>query len=59
MGTYYWLVYGLQLDFLYFVYIHFYIDHCYYVLFVVNFQSKIINTLLFTRKLEITLTQLI
>jgi len=59
MGTYYWLVYGLQLDFLYFVYIHFYIDHCYSVLFIANFQSKIINTLLFTRKLEITLTQLI
>lgn len=59
MGTDYWLLYGLELDFLYFVYIHFDIDHCYPVIFVVNFQSDIINTLCFTWKLEIALTQLI
>lgn len=59
MRTYYWLLYGLKLDLLYLVYIYFDIDHCYSIIFVVDFQSDIINTLCFTWKLEIAFTQLI
>lgn len=54
MCTYNWLVYGLQLDFLDFVYVHSAFDYCYPVLFVINLQSESIKTLFFTRQLEIT-----